>query len=165
MVEAAARLRATLAEFRAQHGFGRALAAPQLGVGLRLIALQVPGWPDLLVNPEITWRSDDTTTLWDDCMSFPDLLVRVRRQRSISLRFQDATGAAHERAQLDLAGAELLQHEVDHLDGVLAVDRAEGRDALVLRRVFEARPELVREQVEYRPGPPAGAEVPGLQTR
>ena len=152
VVEAAARLRATLERFRARHGFGRAIAAPQIGVGLRLIALQLPGWPDLLVDPEITWRSDDAMTLWDDCMSFPDLLVRVRRQRSISLRFHDATGAAHERARLDPAAAELLQHEVDHLDGVLAVDRAAGQDALVLRAVFAARPDLYRGQVDYWPG-------------
>src|SRR5439155_19654778 len=95
------------------------------------------------------WRSDETFTMWDDCMSFPSLLVKVRRYRSISLRYQDETGAARVWETLDQAAAELLQHEIDHLDGVLFIDRAEGPDALVHREVFEAQPERFRAQVDF----------------
>ena len=139
----------TLVDFQRRHGFGRAIAAPQIGVDRRFIAMDPAHGPPLVVNPEITWRSGESMTLWDDCMSFPDLLVRLRRSRSISLRYQDATGAAHRWDELEPGTAELLQHEIDHLDGVLAVDRALDREAIVLRRVFEAEPARYRELVDW----------------
>ncbi|MDC0718231.1 peptide deformylase [Nannocystis bainbridge] len=122
-----------LAEFRAEHGFGRAIAAPQLGIGLRLVAMNLGDGPRTLVDPEIVWHSDETFTLWDDCMCFPELLVRVRRWTSISVRHRDEHGRLHLRERLPAAESELLQHELDHLDGVLAVDRAEGPGAIVKR--------------------------------
>ncbi len=145
----AARLCATLLHFRRARGFGRAVAAPQIGLGRRLIAVNLGDGPFLVCNPEITWRSPETFTLWDDCMSFPDLLVRLRRHASLSLRYQDEHGQPRAWERLDRAAAELLQHEIDHLDGVLFTDRAEGRDALVLRSVFEADPARFRAQVDY----------------
>jgi peptide deformylase len=134
-------LQAALENFRAEHSFGRAMAAPQIGVAKRFIATRHPGLPELLVDPEIVWRSDATFTLWDDCMSFPDLLVRVRRHASITVACRDEDGRPCRLERLDRGTSELLQHEVDHLDGVLAVDRAEGEESLVLRPVFEADPE------------------------
>ncbi|MDI6773709.1 MAG: peptide deformylase, partial [bacterium] len=77
--EDARRLVETLEAFRARHGFGRGIAAPQIGVARRFIALNLGQGPFIIVNPEITWRSDETFTMWDDCMCFPHLLVRVRR--------------------------------------------------------------------------------------
>jgi peptide deformylase len=148
-VAATARLAATLAAFRAEHGFGRAISAPQIGVAQRFIALALPGAPRLVVNPEVTWRSDETFTMWDDCMSFPSLLVRVRRHDSISLRFRDELGAPHEWERMGRAEAELLQHEIDHLDGVLALDLALDREAIVHRDVFDANREHFRELVDY----------------
>jgi peptide deformylase len=143
------RLHETLKEFRRRYGFGRAVSAPQIGVGQRLIALNLGRGPETLVNPEIVWRSDETLTMWDDCMSFPGLLVRLRRHASISLRFQDERGDRHEWNGLDAPTSELLQHEIDHLDGILAVDRALDRDALVLREVFEGNYEFYKKQVDY----------------
>ncbi len=149
---ACATLGATLIDFQRRHGFGRAIAAPQIGVGLRIVALDPAHGPPLLINPEITSRSTESMTLWDDCMSFPDLLVRLRRSRSIGLRYRDATGAGHEWNELEPSVAELLQHEIDHLDGVLAIDHALDREAIVLRAVFEAQPERFREQVDWPAG-------------
>ncbi|MFQ5349079.1 MAG: peptide deformylase [Thermoanaerobaculia bacterium] len=146
------RLTATLVDFQRRHGFGRAIAAPQIGVGLRIVAMDPAHGPPLLVNPEITWRSEKSMTLWDDCMSFPDLLVRLRRWRSISLRYQEVEGAAHDWDALQPGAAELLQHEIDHLDGVLAIDHALDREAIVLRSVFEAEPERLRGQVDWPSG-------------
>ena len=142
-------LQATLADFRARHGFGRAMSAPQIGVAQRFIAVNLGGEAFVVVNPEITWTSPETFTMWDDCMSFPSLLVRLRRFTAISLRYQDEVGDWHTWDKLDQAAAELLQHEIDHLDGVLAVDRALDRDALVLRDVFEARKAHFFRQVDY----------------
>ncbi len=143
------RLHATLAAFRAEHGFGRAIAAPQIGSALRFIAVNLGGEPFTMINPEITRRSPETFTMWDDCMSFPFLLVRVRRHRAISVRYLDDDGNIRVRDRLDQATSELLQHECDHLDGILAVDHALDVDALVSREVFEANPEIFAKQVDY----------------
>ncbi len=148
---ACATLTATLIDFQRRHGFGRAIAAPQIGVGLRIVAMDPAHGPALLINPEITWRSTESMTLWDDCMSFPDLLVRLRRSRSIDLRYRDAAGAEQRWDRLEPGAAELLQHEIDHLDGVLAIDHALDREAIVLRAAFEAEPGRFHGQVDWPP--------------
>jgi len=66
--EAVRALDETLRGFRLSHGFGRAIAAPQIGIARRFIALGVEGAPPLVVNPEITWRAQEHQELWDDCM-------------------------------------------------------------------------------------------------
>ena len=112
----------TLAAWQREHGTGRAIAAPQIGVAQRVIVTRTDG-PPALVNPVITRRSRTRMLLWDDCFSFPTLLVKVRRNLSIDVRYQDEAGRKH---TLHARGAlaELLQHEIDHLDGILAIDRA-----------------------------------------
>jgi peptide deformylase len=144
-----ARLKAALEDFRAEHGFGRGIAAPQIGIPRRFVAIDLGEGARCLVNPEITWRSPGTFTMWDDCMSFPDLLVRVRRHDSISLRYQDEEGEERSWDRLGIPESELLQHELDHLDGVLAIDRAIDRESLVCRAAFDLEPELFRSQVDY----------------
>ncbi len=126
----ASSLLATLRDFRARTGFGRAISAVQVGVLKRLIAMDLGGEPFVLVNPEITWRSDETFLVWDDCLSIPDRLVRVRRHRSLSLDYLDHEGRTQRWSELAPDLSELVQHEVDHLDGILMTDRAEGDDAL-----------------------------------
>ena len=149
LVDGVARLHATLARFRAEHGFGRAISATQIGVARRFIALNLGEGPFTMFNPEITWRSGETFTLWDDCMSFPFLLVRVARDASIGVEFEDEAGHRQHWERLDRATSELLQHEIDHLDGVLAIDRALDRDAIVSREVFETMPEHFARLVDY----------------
>jgi peptide deformylase len=143
------RLHATLAAFRQANGFGRAISAPQIGVSQRFIAMNLRNERLLVVNPEIVWTSQETFTMWDDCMSFPSLLVRLCRHQSISIRFFDETGKLQEWLRLDQPTSELLQHEIDHLDGILAVDRAVDRDSLVLREVFDAQREYFTNQADY----------------
>jgi peptide deformylase len=105
-------------------GFGRALAAPQVGFLIRMIVMNLRGEEITIFNPEIMFRSEDTMTMWDDCLSFPDLMCCVRRHKHISVRFIDGNGEAVEWQHCDNDLSELLQHEIDHLDGVLAVSRA-----------------------------------------
>lgn len=155
----AGRLVATLAAFRRAHGFGRAISAPQIGVARRFIAVDLGDGPRLVVDPTIEWASDDRITMWDDCMSFPGLLVRVSRIRSITVRFRDVQGSEVVWERLDVATSELLQHEIDHLDGVLAVDRAIDRDAIVLREAFDRDPSRFLDQVDY------AIPVPAYQRR
>ncbi len=142
-------LHAALSAFRQKNGFGRAISGPQIGIAQRFIAMNLGNGPLLLVNPKIVWNSPETFTMWDDCMSFPTLLVRLQRYKSISILFFDEHGKSQEWSQLNQATSELLQHEIDHLDGILAVDRALDRDSLVLREVFEAQREHFARQVDY----------------
>ena len=74
------------------------------------------------MNPKIVWNSTETFTMWDDCMSFPTLLVRLQRFKSISVHFSDEHGKPQEWSRLNQATSELLQHEIDHLHGKLFLD-------------------------------------------
>lgn len=124
----------TLAAFRDERDFGRAIAAPQIGALSRVIVVNVPGgFSAALHNPTIDTRSDETFELWDDCFSFPDLLVRVRRHLRVTVSWDDEHGA---RRRVDAEGdlSELLQHEIDHLDGILATQRAIDGKSFSLRR-------------------------------
>ncbi|MEP7270600.1 MAG: peptide deformylase [Acidobacteriota bacterium] len=128
-------LAATLSDFRLRCGFGRAIAAPQIGWLQRVIFLNT-GEPTALINPRILSASEERMELWDDCFSFPDLMVRVTRHAQVLVRYSDVTGRETEiAASGDLS--ELLQHEIDHLDGILAVDRAIGPHPLALRREIQ----------------------------
>lgn len=125
-----ASLQRTLAEFRREHGFGRAIAAPQLGILKRIIAVNLGATPFALINPEIVWRSPETFQVWDDCLSVPDCVVRVERHCSISLHYQDQQGRPRRWERLPAELAELVQHEIDHLDGVLMTQRAVEGDSI-----------------------------------
>jgi peptide deformylase len=113
----------TLDAFRAQKGFGRAIAAPQIGDLVRVIYMKLDGEETVFVNPCMEVVNEETFELWDDCMSLPGLEVRVARYKSIRVTYRDLDWAIQtEVFQGDLA--ELFQHEFDHLNGVLAVQRA-----------------------------------------
>lgn len=131
----------TLAYWRASTGYGRGIAAPQIGVAKRVIFLQLPGaepWP--LINPEITWRSAEKIVVWDACLSFLSIFMQVERHREIVVRYQDLQRESKEiRAGEGGNLSELLQHEIDHLDGILAVDRITDIRTLCTREEFEKR--------------------------
>lgn len=150
-------LREALELFRKEHGFGRGIAAPQIGIPRRLIALNLGNGPFVIASPEVISRSQETFTLWDDCMSFPDLMVRVRRHRSVSIRYRDEDGAQREWADLGIAESELLQHEMDHLDGVLAVDRAIGTGDIVYMAEYRKHKNFYDSQCDYSIVPTIGS--------
>jgi len=121
----------TLLEFRREYGAGRAIAACQIGFAKRLIYMFVDR-PVVFVNPSLENRSQEMMEVWDDCMCFPDLLVRVRRHRRCTIRFRDL-GFQEHTINLEDDLSELLQHEYDHLDGILAVSRAMDGRSFALR--------------------------------
>jgi len=128
-------LRATLHEFRCTHGFGRGISAVQIGAPLRLIYIEFEGATYAIRNPEYEFQSEAKFRLWDDCFSFPGLLVYLERSQSVRVRYEDE----EEKVRLvEAAGglSELLQHEIDHLDGILAVDRALDRNSLCTREEY-----------------------------
>jgi peptide deformylase len=112
----------TMMGFRARHGWGRAIAAPQIAIMRRIIYLHVDQ-PWLIINPVMANSSTERMEIWDDCMSFPDLLVRLHRHRSFDLIYRDERWEER-TVHIDGVLSELLQHEIDHLDGILAVARA-----------------------------------------
>lgn len=113
----------TLLDFRCTYGSGRAIAAPQIGVKKRLIYMHITGKPTVFINPVIDLKSSEMFEVWDDCLCFPDLLVRVERHKSCRISYRDE-GWNKSQMQLEGSLSELLQHEFDHLDGILAVSRA-----------------------------------------
>ena len=109
-------------ECRSVYGFGRGIAAPQIGVMKSLVCLNLDK-PYILFNPQLSSLSDDMFELWDDCMCFPGLLVKLKRHVSCTLTFYDENWKEH-TWQIENDISELLQHEVDHLNGILATQRA-----------------------------------------
>lgn len=151
-------LQDTLRDLKARFGMGRGLAAPQIGAPVRLVYIEMDE-PWYLVNPEIVDIGEHDFSVWDDCFSVPDLFVRVMRAHRVTIRCQDLKGKSHElTAERDLA--ELLQHEIDHLDGVLMVDRAIGLDPFCYREEWKkhhgAEKRYGRKEVRWTPRATAG---------
>lgn len=112
-----------LLEFRTQFGFGRAIAAPQIGIMKRLIYLNIDDKRTVIFNPILENLSNEMFELWDDCLCFPNLLVKVRRHKSCVLKFIDENWV-EQTWNLENSLSELIQHEYDHLEGILAIQRA-----------------------------------------
>jgi peptide deformylase len=131
-------LRDTLKAAKEKYAMGRALAAPQIGAPVRVVVMDVDGAKQrlTLVNPEISDVGSEDFEVWDDCFSFPELLVRVNRAYRITVQYADIKGNLH---TMECEGplAELLQHEIDHLDGIVALDRAVGLDPFAFRSEWE----------------------------
>jgi peptide deformylase len=121
----------TLMDFRSKHNAGRAVAAPQIGVLKRLIYMHIEK-PTVIINPVLKNRSDEMIEVWDDCMCFPDLLVHVLRHQSCTIEYFDEEWRRHSLNLIDDL-SELLQHEVDHLNRILAVSRAMDGRSYALR--------------------------------
>lgn len=112
----------TLLHFRESNGVGRAIAAPQIGVQKRLLYMHIDS-PVIFINPTLRFPDNEMMEIMDDCMSFPHLYVKVPRHRRCIIAYKDM---AWNDCEMWLEGdlAELLQHEYDHLDGILATMRA-----------------------------------------
>ena len=141
-------LQDTLAHWRSTTGYGRGIAAPQIGVLQRVIFLKLPGvepWP--LVNPEIVESSEERVVVWDACLSFLSIFMQVERRRWVTVRYQNLEGESLSfDAGDDRDLSELMQHEIDHLDGILAIDRVVDVKSICTREEFEKR---YRDQSPY----------------
>jgi peptide deformylase len=128
----------TLHHWRDTTTYGRGIAAPQIGVDLRVVHIDL-GAPWTLVNPRIVTRSEETWTPWDACLSVSvQFFGQVTRHRWIEIEWDGVEGERHRlRAEDELA--ELLQHELDHLDGLLFTDRLVDTSTLCMRAEFERR--------------------------
>ncbi|HVY95502.1 MAG TPA: peptide deformylase [Solirubrobacterales bacterium] len=130
-----------------QDGMGVGLAATQLGLLRRLLVFQAAAEsePTALVNPEVEWLSDEGSIAEEGCLSLPRVSVDVERPLHVRVRGRDGEG---EEIEIEASGLEarVLQHEIDHLDGVLILDRttrAQRKGAL----------RALREGGSYSPSP------------
>jgi peptide deformylase len=118
-------------DYRNRLGVGRAIAAPQIGILKRIIYMHIDH-PLVLFNPGLSFPDTDMMEVWDDCMSFPGLLVRVMRHRRCRIEYMDGDW---KKSSMELEGdlSELIQHENDQLDGILATMRAIDHKSLRLK--------------------------------
>ena len=135
----------TLGNFRSNKGFGRGISAPQIGIPGRIIVINIDR-PFAFINPKIVARSKTLMTLWDDCFSFPDILVKLKRHSKVTVVYTDENG---EKQRMSAAGeaSELLQHEIDHLDGILAIDRAIDSRHIILRSEYN---KMIKAQKDFQ---------------
>ena len=129
---------------------GIGLAAPQVGVPKRAIVMdcspeEAARGPIRMVNPEITRRSEDTETREEGCLSIPDHKGDVTRPREITVRYLDENGKARELTTDGLL-ATCIQHEVDHLDGILFIDHlSRVKRDMIIRKMSKAARADVRD--------------------
>jgi peptide deformylase len=128
---------------------GIGLAAPQVGVLKRAFVADLGGdgerAPIYVINPEITWRSETTNVAEEGCLSLPKQFGEVARFDQVRVRYQDREGAAREIAAEGLL-ARCLQHEIDHLNGILFVDHLSTlKRTLILRKLAKAKRTRERE--------------------
>lgn len=112
----------TLMNYKKVHGAGRAIAAPQIGIKKRLLYMHTDK-PYVFINPVLTFPNSETFIVLDDCMSFPGLLAKVERYKEVDITYLDENFIP-KKMHLEEDYSELLQHEYDHLDGILATMRA-----------------------------------------
>lgn len=132
-------LKDTLIHLQKIKRIGRALAAPQIGYLRKVVYFNLPNRSFAMVNPDIVWKSKGQFSVWDSCFSFDvAFFVKVKRHRRVRVEYEDIEGnVCVEDFGHDMS--ELVQHEIDHLYGILAVDHLEDFRRIVLREEWERR--------------------------
>jgi peptide deformylase len=129
----------TLQDAKKRYGYGRGVAAPQIGELKRVVFIDTPDFKSALVNPTAIELSPATFEVWDSCFSFDvSFFVLVDRLWNVKVEYCDLKG---NRQALEAKGelSELLQHEINHLDGVLATDTMKNEKAIITRSEWEKR--------------------------
>lgn len=129
---------------------GVGLAAPQVGVNKRMFVMdcvkdpELPARPLVLINPEITWASEDLTTYEEGCLSIPDQYADVERPSEVRVRWMGLDGKPQEEQFAGL-WATCAQHEIDHLDGKLFIDYLRPlKRQMITRKMEKLKRELAR---------------------
>lgn len=125
---------------------GIGLAAPQVGTGMRVIVMDIGRNPEdrqplFMANPEIVWASDEDNTYEEGCLSVPEHYAQVVRPKAVGVKYLDRDGKP---AQVDADGllATVIQHEIDHLDGILFIDHLTAlKRNMILRKLLKSRKE------------------------
>lgn len=127
----------TLKFLQREKGVGRALAAPQIGYLKRILYANLLGRQIFMINPAIVKRSKDTFEVWDSCFSFDvAFFVKIKRYKQITVEYLDEN---FEERKETFTGdlSELFQHEIDHHDGILAIDRLADVSNIIMKNEWE----------------------------
>jgi len=124
---------------------GIGLSANQVGLDARVFVMRTQDGNKSFFNPEIIKVSQETDLLKEGCLSFPDIYLMIKRPRVCEMKYQDAEGNEHS-TMLDGIGARCAQHEIDHLNGIVFLQRA---SRLKLERALTARPKERKRRIEY----------------
>ncbi len=130
---------------------GVGLAAPQVGVTKRLLVMdcvkdpELPPRPMVLINPVLTWASEDVATYEEGCLSIPDQFAEIERPAEVRVRWTDLDGSEVEESFSGL-WATCVQHEMDHLDGKLFIDYLRPlRRQMITRKMEKLKRDRARE--------------------
>lgn len=127
----------TLRDAKRRFSYGRGIAAPQINELKRVVFIDMPGFKSALINPILMKASDRKFEVWDSCFSFNlAFFVLVDRHYSVRVGYSDQEGRKHLVDAKDKL-SELLQHEIDHLDGILATDRMKDTKGIMMRSEWE----------------------------
>ena len=124
---------------------GIGLSANQVGLDARVFVMRTQDGNKAFFNPEITKVSQETDLLKEGCLSFPDIYLMIKRPRVCEMKYQDSEGNEHS-TMLDGVGARCAQHEIDHLNGIVFLQRA---SKLKLERALKSRPKERKRRIEY----------------
>lgn len=108
---------------------GIGLAANQIGITKRIILIAFENEPEVMLNPEIIWKSDDEDYMAEGCLSFENLVVEIKRKKSVKITYTNLENQTVVKV-LDGIYARVAQHEIDHLNGILIVDYLEPTEKL-----------------------------------
>ena len=133
-----------LAEAMERFG-GIGLSANQVGIDARVFVMRTQDGIQAFFNPELTRISQETDLLKEGCLSFPDIYLMIKRSKVVEMKYFDANGEEH-LITLEGLGARCVQHEIDHLNGIIFLQRA---SKLKLERAMKARPKERRKRLEY----------------
>jgi peptide deformylase len=128
--------------FRKQYGFSQGIAAPQIGIPVRIMVIDPGTGTIVLINPEVRWVSDRDVCSWEACMCFPALAVMVRRADAIRVAYRTLDGSDAVLASDCPGTAAVIQHELDHLDGILLLDRAADTRSIISREAYVQDPDM-----------------------
>lgn len=133
------------------HALGVGLAAPQVGVSLRIVVIDISHdeedrmEPLYLINPEIIWKSEEKNICEEGCLSVPDQKAEVERFAAVKIKYVDYHGQEKELLAEDFL-AIAVQHELDHLDGILYIDRISRlKRQMLLKKLQKLREEEKEE--------------------
>jgi peptide deformylase len=125
---------------------GIGLSANQVGLNYRMFVMKTEDKGIVpFFNPELTRVSQDTDMMKEGCLSFPDIYLMITRSKVIELKYQDVKGEEH-TLMLNGLAARCVQHEIDHLNGILFLQRA---SRLKLERALKARPKEQKKRIEF----------------
>ena len=148
-----------LAEAMEKFG-GIGLSANQVGLDVRMFVMRTQDGIQAFFNPELTRISQETDLLKEGCLSFPDIYLMIKRSKVVEMKYFDADGKEH-ITTLEGLGARCVQHEIDHLNGIVFLQRA---SKLKLERALKSRPKERRKRLEYEKRQALAKYIQNLQS-